>query len=194
MDSDKRAWIWGGLALAAGIGVVMAKAETFGGGRQKVLLIGDDLALGLATPLKTLVEAAGMGFFVDGKKATTITDWALGSWLESDLEERRPTLVVVSLGMADMLLSTPADEAPEVVALLHLAASTGAAVLWVPPPLLPYDVPVVRQMIAAATLPFPSDALDIPRGPDEIFPTARGYAGWAGAVWRWLGAPALVVD
>jgi lysophospholipase L1-like esterase len=33
---------------------------------------------------------------------------------------------------------------------------------------------------------FPSDQLAIPRGPDGIHPTARGYAGWAGAIWQWL--------
>ena len=34
---------------------------------------------------------------------------------------------------------------------------------------------------------FPSDALTVPRGPDGRSPTAIGYAGWAGAIWRWLG-------
>jgi hypothetical protein len=196
MDSSKRVWIWGGLALATGLGFVMAKAheETFGEGKQRVLLIGDELAEGLATPLGTLAEAAGMVFFVDGKKATTVTDWTTEDWLLEDLARFRPTVVIVCLGMADMLLAAPEAEAPEVVSLLHLAASGGASVIWVPPPLLPFDAPTVRQMIASATLPFPSEALAIPRGPDDIFPTARGYAGWAGEIWRWLGEPLSVVD
>lgn len=191
MDSHKRVWIWGGLALAAGVGFVMAKAheETFGPGTQRVLLIGDELALGLSTPLRTLVEAAGMSFFVDGRDRTTISDWATGAWLSDDLELYRPTVVVVSLGMADMLLADPAAEAPSVVELLHLAASKGAAVLWVLPPSLPFDAPAVRKMVASATLPFPSEALTIPRGPDQVHPTGKGYAGWAGAIWRWLGEP-----
>lgn len=174
----------------------MAKAheETFGPGTQRVLLIGDDLAEGLATPLKTLVEAAGMSFFLDGRKATTISDWSDGAWLVDDLALYRPTVVIVSLGMADMLLASPAEEAPEVVALLHLAASGGASVLWVPPPVLPFDAAAVRQMIASATLPFPSEALTIPRGPDLVHPTGKGYAGWAGAIWRWLGEPVSALE
>ena len=33
---------------------------------------------------------------------------------------------------------------------------------------------------------FPSDELVLPRGQDGVLPTAIGYAGWAGAIWRWL--------
>ncbi len=33
---------------------------------------------------------------------------------------------------------------------------------------------------------FHSEKLEMPRGPDNLHPTARGYAGWAGAIWHWL--------
>jgi len=33
---------------------------------------------------------------------------------------------------------------------------------------------------------FPSQRLTIPRGADQLHPTARGYAAWAGAIWQWL--------
>ena len=33
---------------------------------------------------------------------------------------------------------------------------------------------------------FQSTELDIPRSPDGLHPNAAGYAGWSGAIWRWL--------
>ena len=42
------------------------------------------------------------------------------------------------------------------------------------------------QQGVPATDYFHSEKLEIPRGPDGIHSTPRGYAGWAGAIWRWL--------
>lgn len=74
------------------------------------------------------------------------------------------------------------------------------AIVWLSPPTLPpaaVSLPSVMRLIESEhqiALPkikprvsfFPTQSLDLPRGPDGIHPTPRGYAAWAGAIWRWL--------
>jgi len=89
----------------------------------------------------------------------------------------------------------------------HLSdSSTGPrAIVWISPPTLPaaaVSLGPVMQLIGqehAVSFPrikprvafFPTQSLDapvetLPRGPDGIHPTPRGYAAWAGALWQWL--------
>lgn len=191
MDADKRAWIWGGIAIAAGIGLVVTLSDVRRdpASPKRVLLIGDSLAEGLSVPLRALVEGQGALFRADGRSGTTIGDWARANWLGDLLTSFGPDLVLVSLGTSDMRLGDPTTEAPLVRALVARAEAAGAEVVWLEPPDMPFADGGVRQMVTdEAPEVFPSDALDIARGPDDIHPTAKGYAGWAGAIWRWLGA------
>lgn len=193
MDPKKRAWIWSGIALATGVGVVLmmgsAADATVGPllvPGDRLLLLGDSLAEGLATPLGQLSHDTHVDFASDGRSGTRIADWASQSWLETALA-RRPKLVIVSLGTNDMLMLDPRIETGQLRALVARIKASGARQLWLMPPTMPFDDHGVRAMLEEAGMDlFPSDALDIPRGPDLIHPTAMGYAGWAGAVWQYL--------
>lgn len=218
MDSTKRRWIYAGLVLVAGVGLVTAvqasvqaegppeppappgpppapvpeRPAQLGRGLlrsgARVLLVGDSLAQGLSVSMAKLAKDASVPFLGHGIVSTRINQWCCQPWLAADVLAAKPTLVLVSLGTNDAALADPTVERAQLQKLLAALVATGAKVVWIAPPKvkLPSES-VVREMIRATGLDvFPSDALAIPRGPDGLHPTAAGYAGWAGAIWRWL--------
>lgn len=200
MSPRRRIWVYAGLALAAGVGLATAVRPSAGPAPSKskpsgprgltrsdrLLLVGDSLAVGLSHPLGQLAHDAQVAFLADGRISTRISQWAQNTWLPTALTFA-PTLVLISLGTNDMLLADPTLEAPALAAILERVRGAGANALWVVPPTMPFADRGVRAMIAASGVTrFPSDALTIPRGPDRIHPTAAGYAGWAGAIWQFL--------
>lgn len=194
MSSSKRAWIYAGIGLAAGVGLVVAsskskstKSRSLAHG-ERVLLVGDSLAHGLAVPMKQLAKENGIEFLADARLGTRIDQWAKQPWLSQVIALLRPTLILVSLGTNDMLLQEPSVEKLALAQLTDTLRRSGARIAWVAPPKMPFPDRGVRSMIDKTGLSvFSSDALVIPRGPDGIHPTAGGYAGWAGALWAWLG-------
>jgi hypothetical protein len=64
----------------------------------------------------------------------------------------------------------------------------GGAVAWLRPPAAgEFGVKALRSVLDKAKMPsFHSEALGLALGPDGETPTVAGYAGWAGALWRWL--------
>jgi len=198
LKSSKIEWIYAGLGLAAGVGLVVALSRSsdsvdtpYIGPSDRLLLIGDSLAEGLAPPLKTLAQASQIPFFADAKRGTRFVAWAEKPWLYDDLSSFQPTVTLVSLGTNVMTgLPNPEEEAAALGAIVRTIVSSGSRVIFIAPPSMPFNqatMDKVRAMIAAqGKLIFPSDSLNIPRGSDGIHSTSSGYAGWAGAVWQWM--------
>lgn len=164
----------------------------------RLFLVGDSLAVGLAPPLRALAKDAGIPFESLAKEGTRIDQWAASQVLKQKLEAFRPTLVLVSLGTNDEYLSGDggAKQAAATDTLLQLLRSPRADnygladVVWIGPPTLPKPasngVVAMIQSKLDSDHYFPSETLTIPRGPDKLHPTAKGYAGWSGAIWQWL--------
>lgn len=205
MEAEKKSWLYTGLALVAGVGLVSilaapgtahASAAQTGASSQKsdaapkrMLLLGDSLAVGLGPPLKKLAASKGIGVAHDGKVGTTSAAWAHGQSLAADLARDNFDTVLVSLGTNDMAGSWTAEQVASYMgAIVDAVQKRGARVVWVAPPRMPtLREEAVRKAIASLGVAvFPSDALEIPRGGDKIHPTAIGYAGWAGAILSWL--------
>lgn len=190
-----KAWIYAGLAVGAGtaaVGLVkLLSGPRLHPGRSRLLLVGDSLAVGLAPHLKALSAEAGIAFDSLAKEGTRIDQWANSQKLQEKLRSFQPTLVLVSLGTNDEYLSAGAPErqAPYLQALLRNIRALAPEVAWIGPPTLPKATNGVVEMIRSGVPDshyYPSENLDIARGPDAIHPTARGYAAWAGSLWRWL--------
>lgn len=207
MDSNKRLWIYTGLALVAGVGLVSAVAPSAPvstprpsggppplrlGPGARVLLIGDSLAQGLKLPLQQLAGDAKVPFAADGRQGSRIDQWNAEPWLQTIVTAFRPTLVLVSLGTNDMRMAAPAEtqKAP-LAALVAKLRAAAPEVGWIMPPTMPFPDRGMRALLLSTGLPvFRSDQLTIQRAGDGIHPTAMGYGGWAGQVWRWAaGAP-----
>jgi len=205
MKPSSKQWIYAGLALVAGIGVV----KLIGGPRirrgMRVLLVGDSLAVGMAPYFGALAKEAGVEFKSLATSGTTIEQWSKSAELANLLNAFQPQMVLVSLGTNDSVSKAAGVVERTRVALDRLLTlltgwkradgATGPEnVVWIGPPKLPVNLnPEIAKMLQdAAGLVAPrfsyyhSERLDLPRGPDGLHPTARGYAGWAGAIWHWL--------
>ena len=201
MDARKRAWLWAGLGLGfAAVGGVVVYAASSSPGEaptgagpaplpparkriaegDRLLLVGDSLAVGLTLPLKQLATSSGVKFAAMAKESTTIAHWSTADFPESDV-------VLVVLGTNDMKLLDPLSERPKLDALLAKLSKLSKRVVWVLPPPMPFPDKGVLAMIdeaARAAKIALVPPLDIPRAPDKIHSTARGYAAWAGFIWR----------
>jgi len=191
MRTEQRRWILGGLLLASGVGLMAAASrKNLIRPDTRLLLVGDSLAVGLAPHLELLAEEEGIEDYralaVSGSR---IDQWADSAALEEVLETFHPTLVLVSLGTNDEALGPgAADRQAEALdELLALFEDTDAAIAWIGPPELPFEGGGVRELLMEAVPHyFDSEDYEIPRGPDDLHPTAAGYAGWAGVIWTWL--------
>lgn len=200
-------WLYGGLLLVAGLGMF----RLLNGPRIKkgmrVLLIGDSLAVGTAPHFATMAKEAGVDFKSLAIVGTRIDQWAASPELKSLLASFEPDLILVSLGTNDSFMQgadITSRQQAQLEKLLALLTSFSRSkdyglgpehIVWIGPPTLPNPPsPGIPKMIqdssGSALAPryyyFHSERLDLPRGPDKIHPTARGYAGWAGAIWHWL--------
>ncbi len=211
-----RAWVYVGIgAAAAAIGLVeLVSAPTLRPG-DRILLVGDSLAVGLAVPLRALCRDTGLAFQALATVGTRIDQWATSSALSDALVTFQPTIVLISLGTNDAYMqpsgaqSVGARQAPFMEELLNKietyphAGGAGAgprAIVWLSPPTLPKEavsLPSVMALIEsehAINFPrikprvafFPTQGLTLARGPDGIHPVASGYALWAGRLWQWL--------
>ena len=189
-----RAWLLGGVLFAGSVGVV--RSLTF---RPKLtshaslLLIGDAFAGGMGPHFQAITRDAGIPYLGAGIPQATIQQWVDSQWLLEKLEERRPTHVLVSLGASDAYSDIEPEEAAEdAKALVAIIRDFDASPIWIGTPPLPpvfkdetLDTETTAAIRAAVPHYFDSD-FEIPRGPDGLHPTAAGYAGWTGLVWRWL--------
>lgn len=193
MRSERR-WVYAGLGVAAiggAVGLVrLMSAPRVRAGKSRVFLVGDSLAVGLAPHLKALFQETGVPFAQVSKSGTRLDQWANSQVLQSKLAEFKPTIILVSLGTNDEYIpgDAVARQRPYLEALRDNLGRHGE-VAWIGPPTLPKETNGITAMLKAE-LPsshyFASDQLSIPRAPDNIHPTARGYAAWAGSIWRWL--------
>ena len=187
MQPQKRSWLYGGLAHPPGIVLVRPAKVPLRKRlppRSTLLVAGDRHAWGLSPFLRELCRGTEVTFRT-ALRTATIEDCARLHCLKSDVERLRPNMVVVSLppkgDVSDALLEPLETLARDV-------RRFGATFVWLRPPERNDDSRPFRLLLDQAKIPsFHSEALEIPRGPDGKEPTARGYAGWAGALWRWIG-------
>jgi lysophospholipase L1-like esterase len=174
--------------------VAVAKRRPKLSATSRVLLFGDSLAVGLNPQLKQLATEAGVEAYTGkGVVGSRINQWSQDGWLDGWLNQQlatfQPTLILVSLGTNDEATAPGAvdREGDAFHALLDKLHASGAEIVWIGHPTLPFPTQGVSDMIRA-NVPyyFDSEQLDIPRSPDNLHPNAAGYAGWAGAIWRWL--------
>jgi lysophospholipase L1-like esterase len=190
-------WIFAGVLAVAGVGLIRALGGPGGLGCRpaitrgaSIVLTGDSLAVGMAPFFRAMADEYGVRFASLAKESTRTDQWAQSSELQGLLANSRPNLVLVSLGTNDSRTVWSATEhAAHAKQLLEMIVKAGANVVWILPPSLPFSDGDrgFSEVIRSLGVPvFESDKLDIPRGPDNLHPTTRGYSGWAGAVWSQL--------
>ncbi len=190
MQTAKRRWIYTGLALPSDVGLVrhseipsdLPKVEL---SSIRLALIGDELAEGLQTALSVLGEESGA--FVDARprRGSTVAAWLDGGWL-AEVLEGMPSWVVAAFHWGVVSASRFAVPTGAMRVAQDEADRCGARIVWVAHPgVLPDALREVRENVVGNRHGvLSSQGLHIQVGPDGTDPTALGYAGWAGAVWK----------
>lgn len=195
-ETDAKAHIYqGGPALNALVAAHLAPwvaslglNTTAPQGPPRMLLVGDSHAGGLAAPLRDRVRALGADLTTRAIDGSTIDKWAHGSDLAQALASTTPLLTAVSLGTND-LATKPADYKRALIrSIIEQIRGAGSSAVWILPPGMP--IPdrgglraILRDELARLSVPaFDSEALELPRGPDGIHPTPKGYEQWATAL------------
>lgn len=195
MQTAKRRWIYSGLALPKGVGVVRRSLAGLGvprpdlasGPTLRVALIGDELGDGLAMALRLLGEEAGAAVDACPRPGSTVAGWLDEGWFEQVLAGLPQWVVAAFMwglpGGERMAVPTGAMRVAQ-----DAADRAEARLIWVAPPgSLPDAVREVRENVVGARHGVLStEGLQIQLGPDGAQPTALGYAAWAGNVWRQL--------
>ena len=202
-----KAWIYAGLVLAGGVGaacIVSVVHKPLIKAGDRLLLVGDSLSVGLAVPLRALAKEARYEFAHLGKVGSVTNLWAgegqEGGQFSALLRSYRPTVVLVSLGTNDEWIpkynpgaNVLRQQQPQLDRLVAKIRAAGAVPLWIGPPLHNYppaaDFRAYIRKLVGNDHYFHSERYSIPRNPppDTVpHPTVKGYAAWAGAVWRWL--------
>lgn len=194
MSRHHPSWSWlSGLLVVSGVALVVA-VPMMGKNRVKlrpgdrVILLGDSLAQGLAPPLGQLVTESGYDFASDVQPGTRVEQWGASGRAEASAAGFGATVAIVSLGTNDAAANAEwqARFAARAVSLVERLKATGVRdVLWLIPPLMPFDLTTIAAGITnSGAAVFDARPIDMPRGPDRIHPTIAGFGGWAAALWE----------
>lgn len=156
--------------------------------QKKVLLIGDSLAEGAASPLLNITKKEGIRLSINCLHGTRIDYWS--SRVESIINGTRPDVVIVSLGTNDSGLKNPEQQRPHVKKIIFTAKKYKSKILWLLPPVLPEKFKskdAIRKIIfdeLSSQEIFNSDELKIEKTKDKIHMTANGYKVWISSAWE----------
>jgi len=172
-------------------------------GRQRILVMGDSLAVGMLPTFSSLAARDGHEFYgkgcamgaTGGAACTAVTgsstpQWARDAWLGAALAASKPSVVLISLGTNDF--KGGASYAPTVRSAAQSIASkiraAGATPVWIDPLRMPFeDSAMARDAWRnSGSIAFDSSQLDFKRAGDGIHLTPAGYQGWAEQIWSWL--------
>ena len=169
---------------------IMALSRADAPSPQRVLLVGDSLAIGMSDEFRVLARHSGMDGRVEAKTGSRIDQWV--RWLPAQLAHHRPSLVIVCLGTNDMMLADGTRRNPDLVTILtREVEQIHAKIMWVGPPKfpngrLPYEQDIRAILQQKAPNLYDSRALDLPGGGDGVHLSPQGYKQWIDAIWRKL--------
>ena len=147
------------------------------------MLVGDSLAVGLGPKLKTLATATGCSFKYFAETGTTVSRWIRASEVQAYMTASHPSLVLVCLGTNDSKSAyTDAQLSKYVSDMRDWVTSTGARLVWILPPHLPFPDRVSQPVVDAGIDTFYSAGLSLGQS-DGIHPGSSGYTTWANAIW-----------
>ncbi len=192
VQAQKRTWIYAGMAHPVGVALARPTRPHRLPRGSRLLLAGDLFARGLAPPIRRLCADRKVRFKLVEASPKKVDAPFLGGELARQAERIvaevkgfSPTVTLVSLPWPELMTS---DKLDFVAAKLgREVRSTGSSVAWIRPPTGLTGGTVLKSVLDRSRVPsFHSEALQLPLGPDQRTPTVVGYAGWAGAIWRWL--------
>jgi len=99
-NSDKRSWLYQGLAIPAGVVVVRKLSAGSGAGLRpalRLLVAGSEVGTPLMPAFKRLAMTTGTELTADLRLGTTVFDWSRNGWLATEMGALRPTVVLLAM-------------------------------------------------------------------------------------------------
>ena len=157
--------------------------------KQKILLLGDSLAEGMAKEFVKKASAADYAKSVQAKGGTRCKDWS--GKIEKLMINFRPGLTIISLGTNDAGPENVEDQRQYVRNIRDIAKKYNSKILWILPRKLPKKFKGqenIRKIIKEEinTDVFDSSHLDLPMSNDKIHPIKNGYDAWFCSIWNYL--------
>lgn len=173
------------------------KCETFPGyppceryvpAGEKIMLLGDSLALGMASQFKTNAEYSGYIPVTLAVVGSRSDQWV--KRLGADLKRWKPSFVIISLGTNDSVGPHWMERhGPSHRDLVKILEEEGVDYVWLGPPMLPVGAKGRDAVIASireATGPdhfYDSSEVTGNRAKDGIHFNHAGYSDWIDLVW-----------
>lgn len=179
-STDSRArtadWVYSGLSVPERVVVARPSEKVRLEPGSVVSLVGDEHALGVAQFLGKIAVTRKVGLRFEWQRGQTFEHWFTPDKLERALA-RKPSLLLL---LFDTKLKSPETLSDKAMELKRLCGMT--PVRWI----LPFGSDASSPLrLALASVGFGtlrSDDVPIHRSQTGA-PSARGYAGWAGAIW-----------
>ena len=142
--------------------------------------MGDSLAQGLSAPIKKYAKDNKIKYHSRTVVGSTSANWSHSESLNQDLKKYNPDLIVVSLGTNDMRGDKSPQKSMETIS--QKLISTGAKIIWLIPPSMPFPDRGVREIInhlPSQINKLSCDDSTLERSEDKIHFTQKGYDDWA---------------
>lgn len=172
-------WVYGGLSVPSGVVLARPAVTSSLKPGDAIQLVGNEHALGISRFLGKLALGKKVSLRLEWQRATPFEHWFRTEKLEKLLTHKPAALIL----LFDTKITSPETLAQKLRELVILAGPV--PVRWI----LPLDDEVeglLRLALPAAHIDaLRSYLLPIHRSQTGT-PSARGYAGWAGALWNWI--------
>lgn len=179
--AQKRDWVYAGLAHPANVILVRPRRAPRLKPGDKILLLGDEQAAAVGAFMGKLALESQVNLRFEWERQAQLETLATPRSAEKALKSQ-PTVVVA-------LLRSKSDDPKQIASRVgEFKQALGNVPLFWVLPLGPEtaDSRALALALHAAGVPaFSSALLDVHRSQTGA-PSARGFAGWAGAIWGWL--------
>lgn len=157
----------------------------------KVLLLGDSLAEGLKFSLRKKGESDGYIITAETERGTRTDQWS--NRIKKIIKEKKPSLVLVSLGTNDSFLKDPEPQRSHIQKIVNEVNSSGARMVWILPPPLPAKatsrkkiIDMIEEETSGCGDVLDSKGVTFERNKDGIHYSSMGYAVWTSLIWDLL--------
>lgn len=157
---------------------------------ERIILLGDSLAEGMASPFVKLSRKNGYIPGIHALHGTTMDYWS--KRIQETMINNRPKLVIISLGTNDAGSPNPEAQRIHAKKIRDTVKKYGGKLLWITPMNLPSKFrgqQGIRKILDEEISPedkYDSTKLELQMIKDKIHLTRKGYEDWISIVWTHL--------
>jgi hypothetical protein len=148
---------------------------------EKIFILGDSMGEGIAYGMQSIKKSYHLDVQSIAKCSTTTLYWMKNHELEAKIQTYKPKIVLVILGTNEWNGVNNGTKL-RIMQLHDRLEKLDVSSIWITPPVPNSDqfYEMVRDVYGDNAYDFRN--IDLPRGPDNIHPTIKGYIVWSKAI------------